>query len=260
MEELEFPSETVTNLQNKGVKTLSDLLTEEEKGLTEREQLSSLLNRVEETLSLWLFPPINIPEIQNIFSIKENYARYKGQEGYLLFVERSPNINFMEHVFRLVSRALGEDFKQLGWQVYRGSPKDFVEERGQVLDSKGRLKKKYRGMSGYARYAKEYHDGAMEKAFKKVSSVLGGYQSMKEIGLNWNKFRGSVSEYNNLLQLFEANKVMDFKGIEGQKKVAKEVFGGNKRRAYRNVSVFREILVGSKKPLQETMGWLLNLK
>ena len=461
LDELELSPETVNSLQNKGVRTFSDLLTEEEKELTERGQLKSLLNRLEEALALRVPPPINIQEIQRIFSLKANYAKYKGKKGYLLFMERTPNANRMDYAFDLVSKALGEDFKQLGWQAYHGSPEEFFKERGQILNSDGSVKEEYkgmsgyaryvekyhgkamkkafenvsavlgsslfeqlgwqgyngstegfskergqildsdesvkeeykgmsgyaryaekyhgkamqkafqnvsavlesslfeqlgwqayqgstegfskergqildsdesvkeeyrgmsgyaryaeeyhgenmekafknasavlesslfeqlgwqqyqgstegfskewnqilnsnesvkeeyRGMSGYARYAEEYHGENMEKAFKNASAVLGGYWGMKEIGLNWKKFRGSVFEYYNLLQLFEINKAMDFKGIEGQRKVAEEIFGGDKKRAYRNVSLFREVLVGSKKPLKDTMRWLPNLR
>ena len=260
LEELELSPETVNSLQNKGVRTFSDLLTEEEKELTEREQLKSLLNRLEEALALRVHPPINIQEIQRIFSLKTNYTKYKGQEGYLLFMERTPNINSMEYVFNLVSKTLGEDFKQLGWQGYQGSTEAFSKERDQILNSDGSVKEKYKGMSGYARYAEKYHGKAMQKAFINVSAVLGGYWGMKEIGLNWKQFGGSVSEYYNLFQLFEVNKAMDFEGIEGQRKVAEEIFEGDKKRAYRNVSLFREVLVGSKKPLKDTMRWLPNLR
>ena len=82
--------------------------------------------------------PFNKQEIQNIFSVKESYTRYKGQEGYLLFVERTPNINRMDYIFNLVSKALGPLFKELGWQQYKGSLEAFSKERGQVLDSSGR--------------------------------------------------------------------------------------------------------------------------
>ena len=461
LEELEFSPETANNLQNKGVRTFSDLLTEEEKESTGQGQLKSLLNRLQEALALRAPPPINIQEIQRIFSLKANYAKYRGQEGYLLFMERTPNTNRMDYVFKLVSKALGEDFKQLGWQAYigsteefskeqeqildsdgsvkekykgmsgyakyaeryhgkamlkafinvssvlesslfdqlgwqqyrgsteefseereqilnsdesvkekykgmsgygeyaekyhggnmqkafvnvssvlesslfdqlgwqsyhgstegfseereqilnsdesvkekykgmsgyaryakeyhgksmlkafinvssvlesslfdqlgwqqyQGSTEEFSEEREQILNSDGSVKKEYKGMSGYGKYAKKYHGGNMHKAFLNVSSVLGGYWGMKEIGLNWKQFKGSVLEYDNLLQLFEVNRAMDFAGIEGQRKVADKVFGGDKKRAYLNVSIFREILVGSKKPLKDTMGWLLNLR
>ena len=260
LEELEFSPETANNLQNKGVRTFSDLLTEEERELTEPGKLTSLLSRLQEALALRMNPPINIQEIQRIFSLKSNYAKYRGQEGYLLFVERTPNANSMNYVFNLVSKALGEDFKQLGWQQYQGSVEGFSEEREQILNSDGSVKEKYKGMSGYARYAERYHGKAMLKAFKNVSAVLGGYWGMKEAGLNWKNFPGSVSEYDNLLLLFEVNKAMDFAGIEGQRKVADKVFGGDKKRAYQNVSLFREVLVGSKKPLKDTMGWLPNLR
>ena len=121
LEELDLSPETVKSLQNKGVRTFSDLQTEEEKELTAREQLKSLLNRLEEELVLRGPSLINIQDIQRIFSFKANYAKYKGQEGYLLFMERTLNINSMDYVFNLVSKALGKDFKELGWQQYQGS-------------------------------------------------------------------------------------------------------------------------------------------
>ena len=260
LEELDLSPETVKSLQNKGVRTFSDLQTEEEKELTAREQLKSLLNRLEEELVLRGPSLINIQDIQRIFSFKANYAKYKGQEGYLLFMERTLNINSMGYVFSLVSKALGKDFKELGWQQYHGFTEGFSKERDQILNFNGSVKEEYKGMSGYARYAEKYHGKAMQKAFINVSAVLGGYWGMKEIGLNWKKFRGSVFEYYNLFQLFEVNKAMDFEGIEGQRKVAEEIFGGDKRRAYLNVSLFREVLVGSKKPLKDTMRWLPNLR
>ena len=297
LEEMELSPETVNSLQNKAVKAFSDLLTEEEKELTERGQVKSLLNRLKEALALLVHPPINIEEIQSIFSLKANYAKYKGQKGYLLFVERTPNTNSMDYVFKLFSKALGEDFKELGWQQYQGSTEAFYKEQGQILNSAGRVKEEYKGMSGYARYAEKYHGkamkkafvnvsavlesslfeelgwqgyqgsteafykeqgqilnsagrvkeeykgmsgyaryaekyhgGNMKKAFVNVSAVLGGYWGMKEIGLDWKKFRGSVSEYYNLLQLFEVNRVMDFEGPRrAEEKLRKRFLEGIKK-------------------------------
>ena len=190
-------------------------------------------------------------------SVREEY---RGMSGYGRYAKEYHGEN-MEKAFVNVSAVLESSlFKQLGWQSYRGSLEDFSRERDRVLNFDGSVREEYRGMSGYGRYAKEYHGENMQKAFKNVSAVLGGYWGMKEAGLNWKHFIGSVSEYDNLLQLFEVNKAMDFAGIEGQRRVAEEIFGGDKKRAYLNVSLFREILVGSKKPLKDTMGWLPNLR
>ena len=180
--------------------------------------------------------------------------------GYARYAEKYHG-KAMLKAFQNVSAVLESSLvEQLGWQQYQDSTEAFSKERDQILNSDESVKKEYKGMSGYGKYAEEYHGKAMQKAFINVSAVLGGYWGMKEIGLNWKQFGGSVSEYYNLFQLFEVNKAMDFEGIEGQRKVAEEIFEGDKKRAYRNVSLFREVLVGSKKPLKDTMRWLPNLR
>ena len=65
-----------------------------------------------------LFQTLNTDEIQSIFSDPANYNKYKGQEGYLLFVQKTPNSDSMNYIFQMVSKALGEDFNELGWQEF----------------------------------------------------------------------------------------------------------------------------------------------
>ena len=249
LEELELSPETANNLQNKGVRTFSDLLTEEEKELTGQGQLKSLLNRLQEALALRAPPPINIQEIQRIFSLKANYAKYRGQEGYLLFMKRTPNANRMNYVFELVSKALGEDFKQLGWQAYHGSTEGFSEEREQILNSDESVKEEYKGMSGYARYAKEYHGKAMQKAFQNVSSVL---ESSLFDQLGWQQYHGFVEEFSEereqILNSDESVK-KEYKGMSGYARYAKEYHGKSMLKAFINVS---SVLESS---LFDQLGW-----
>ena len=47
---------------------------------------------------------------------------------------------------------------------------------------------------------------------------------MKNLGLDWKCFLGTVFEYQNLAQLFKNNDSLAFQGVEGQKRVAKEIF------------------------------------
>ena len=46
----------------------------------------------------------------SIFFDPANYNKYKGQEGYLLFVQKTPNSDSMDYIFRMVSKALGDEF------------------------------------------------------------------------------------------------------------------------------------------------------
>ena len=81
---------------------------------------------------------------------------------------------------------------------------------------------------------------------------------MKSLGLDWKQFNGKSSEYWKLFLLFKNNDPLVFQGMEGQKKVAKEIFKGNTKRTYRNVSVLREHLLGSREAFKD-LGWSSNL-
>ena len=184
--------------------------------------------------------------------------KYIGQEGYALFAKDHYD-RAMLKAFKNVSSVLSEsEFKELGWQAFNGSEVEFHELREKILDESGKLKEKYIGQEGYALFAKDHYDRAMLKAFKNVSSVLGGHANMKSLGLDWKCFFGTVFEYQNLAQLFKNNDPLAFQGVEGQKKVAKEIFKGNTKRTYRNVSALREHLLGSWEAFKD-LGWSSNL-
>ena len=70
-----------------------------------------------------------------------------------------------------------------------------------------------------------------------VSSVLGGHANMKSLGLDWKCFFGTVFEYQNLAQLFKNNDPLAFQGVEGQKRVAKEIFKDDLRNALIEMSL-----------------------
>ena len=88
--------------------------------------------------------------------------------------------------------------------------------------------------------------------------VLGGAQAINQIGLEWNMFTGSVKQFHALKKLFAKYDIEDLKGEDGQKKVAQEVFEGNKLKAYRNVSILRKELLDDSKIFQE-LRWLENI-
>ena len=161
----------------------------------------------------------------------------------------------MLKAFMNVSSVLNEsEFKELGWQEFHGSVDEFHELRGKILDESGKPREKYIGQEGYALFAKDHYGGAMLKAFKNVSSVLGGHANMKILGLDWKQFNGKSSEYWKLFLLFKNNDPLAFQGVEGQKKVAKEIFKGDLKRTYRNVSSLRVHLLGSWEAFKD-LGW-----
>ena len=94
----------------------------------------------------------------------------------------------------------------------------------------------------------------MNYVFNRVSEALG----KKFKRLKWQAFQGSVLEYTNLIQLFSKYPLERFQGIEGQERVAKEIFEGHNRRTYTNVSVLREMLLGSREAFTD-LEWSLDL-
>ena len=215
-----------------------------------------------------LFKTLNTDEIQSIFSDPANYNKYKGQEGYLLFVQKTPNSDSMNYIFQMVSKALGEDFKELGWQEFIGSELEFHESRGKILDESGKLREKYIGQEGYALFAKEHYDRAMLKAFKNVSSVLSESE-FKELG--WQAFHGSELEFHE-----SRGKILDesgnlrekYIGQEGYALFAKDHYGRAMLKAFKNVSSvlseseFKELgwqgFSGSELEFHESRGKILD--
>jgi len=95
----------------------------------------------------------------------------------------------------------------------------------------------------------------MQKAYMNVSAVLGGVHNTRELGLGWKKFQGTVSQFEKLQKLFKLYEIEELSGVEGQKKVAKEIFKGDTVKTYKNVSVLREPLLGSWEAFKE-LNWI----
>ena len=193
--------------------------------------------------------------VQKVFSNPKSYERYRGQKGYLLFMEeKTPNINSMDHVFNQVSKALREDFKSLGWQEFHGSVKEFHEIRKLLLDERGRIKEEYQGREGYARFAEEHYAGDMLKAFQNASSVLSKVVLKRS---DWQAFKGSVEEFKSLsgLILDEEGRIKEeYQGMKGYARFAKEHYDGDMLKAFQNVSSVLSKAVFKKTGWQEFLG------
>ena len=188
--------------------------------------------------------------IQEIFSNPKSYKRYRGQKGYLLFMEvKNPNISDMGYVFQKASKALGEDFKILGWQKFRGSVAEFKSLSDLILDERGRIKAEYKGMAGYARFAEDHYGGDMLKAFVNASSVLSK-KDFKSLG--WQAFHGLVKEFHEVRKLLLDEKAeikAEYKGMAGYARFSEEHYDGDMLKAFLNASS-----VLSKKDFKRS-GW-----
>ena len=215
-----------------------------------------------------LFKPLNTDEIQSIFSDPANYARYKDQEGYLLFVQKTPNSDSMTYVFKMVSKALGEDFKELGWKKFSGSIEEFKGLRGKIVNKKGEPRVEYLGPEGYSLFADKYYKGSMLMTFKNTSSVLSKSEFEK---LGWQAFIGSSVEFRDL-----RGKIFDkrdkpkkrYLGQKGYALFADKHYAGDMQKAFKNVSAvldnlkFRKLnwrqFHGSVEEFRNLRGKILN--
>ena len=98
----------------------------------------------------------------------------------------------------------------------------------------------------------------MSKAYVNVSVVLSK-EEMQDLG--WKQFAGDTSQFRALFEFFKNHGFEDYKGTEGQQKVARMIFKDHLRNTYMNVSTLRDYLFNDKdefKDLRES-GWSISL-
>ena len=174
-------------------------------------------------------------------SVREGYV---GMEGYALFAEKYMD-GQMPKTFRNVSSVLDKvEFQKLDWQGFQGTVSEFRVLRDKIVKENGRLREEYVGMEGYALFAEKYMDGQMQKAYQNMSAVLdkAGFAD-----LGWKKFQGTVVQFHALLEDFIEHYPEGYKGLEGQQRLANQIFKGDKLITYRNVSVLRGYFFGEGK-------------
>ena len=190
------------------------------------------------------------------------FEKYLSMEGYARFTQEHGGAgtkSYMGSVFLNVSAILDKKiFKLLGWQTFSKTVEEFFALRSKILNADGTPLKHYKGMEGYARFARD-HGGAgrqskMIPVFKNISAALGGKSEMERLGLGWKVFQGNVSQYQALIEFFKITDRATFQGLEGQKLVADEIFAGKTKLAYLNVSTLRVELLGNREAFTG-LGW-----
>ena len=190
--------------------------------------------------------------------------RYQGPEGYIRYADEFYGGD-MQTAYKNVSAVLSEsEKKSLNWQQYKGTTKEFQEERSRVLDKEGEIKEEYRDPKGHIRYADEFYGGDrkelgdMPKAYKNVSAVLSK-EEMKDLA--WKGFIGDTGQFQSLFEFFKNHGFEDYKGAEGQKKIARMIFKDHLLNTYRNVSILRDYLFHDKDEFKDLRrsGWSLTL-
>ena len=166
-------------------------------------------------------------------SVREEYV---GMDGSVRFAEQYMNGQMLK-AFQNVSAVLDEsEFAKLGWQGFQGTVAEFRAFRGKILNKEGSVREEYVGREGYARFAEQYMNGQMQKAFKNVSAVLDESEFAK---LGWKQFQGTAVQFHALLEDFSKHYPEGYKDLKGQQRLADQIFKGDMLKTYRNVSVLR---------------------
>ena len=147
------------------------------------------------------------------------------------------------------------EMKRLEWRMFHGTTDDFFELRDELFNENIKLKKKYIGMEGYAKFADQYYKGDMQKTFANVSAALGGAKSMKELGLGWKLFQGATDDFFELREkLFNENGKLreESIGMEGYADLAERLYQGDMLKTFANVSA---ALGGAESMKELGLGW-----
>ena len=178
--------------------------------------------------------------------------KYRRMKGYAQLAQKI-DIE-MEYLFKETSKHLTpQEKRQLEWQQFHGTVQKLNKLKSKIKDKDGKIKQKFTGMDGQARFAQKHFDGDMLITFMNVSAVLSPHEFRK---LGWRSFQGTVLEYNRLRSLItdeNGNISSDFfknyVGMDGQARFTQKHFDGNMRQAFRNVSA-----VSSKTEFKK-FGW-----
>ena len=177
-----------------------------------------------------------------------------GMEGYARFAEQYFESN-MRKAFANVSAVLDKAlFRRLGWQAFQGAVLEYKALKFKILNEEEELREEFIGMEGCARFAEQYFESDMSRAFADISAVLDKDLFKK---LNWKKFQGKAYEFHKLIKDFIENYPQLYESWENQKRLADKIFKGNTKKTYGNMSVLRGYFFGEDKK-QRT--WIKHIK
>ena len=166
-------------------------------------------------------------------SVREKYV---GTDAYVLFSERHVD-GKMQKAFMNVSAVLDEsEFADLGWQGFQGTVAEFRALRDKILNKEGRVREEYVGRKGYARFAEQYMNGQMQKAYQNVSA---GLDESEFTELGWQGFQGTVAEFRALRgKIFnkEGSVREGYVGMDGYALFSEKYMDGQMLKAFKNVS------------------------
>lgn len=171
-------------------------------------------------------------------------SQFLGPAGYVLYADLQYR-GRMTRAYRNVMTVLTDtQWKSLQWGVsYRGTTKDYKEERERFFDQDGKLQ--YTGKEGLFAYAERWYEGNLTRASLNVSAVL---TPAEKEALEWGRvYYGTAEEYQEeRTRLFDGLGNAKFIGPQGYMDYAELFYDYDMLMTYRNVHA---VLTDSEKQL-----------
>ena len=187
---------------------------------------------------------------QNVFDQEGNLTpEYLTESGYMDIADEFFQ-GLMRKAYEVIETLMDrKKFLKLGWKKFYGRTYEYRNFINEILDEMGRINPSYIGTKGHALFAARHTKGRMKNAYHNVSIVLPRRLFQQ---LNWQYFRGTVKEAQNIL-----NKLMDAQGqirrkyrfLEGYKKFSDEFFKGSMNKCFN----YTFALLNSKQ--KQELGW-----
>ena len=151
-------------------------------------------------------------------SEKESYL---GNDGYILFAKKYYAGDLLKTKSNISSALTPRELDELSWgKGYRGSTVEFGIDKTRLIDDG---KTEYSGRDGYVRYANEFYDGDMDRAYTQMSAVLS---DSEKIEVAWgSKYPGSTYDFKMDRERL-LNTEAPYQGQEGYARFAEEFVSG----------------------------------
>ncbi len=176
--------------------------------------------------------PVKREDTRNALTSKQGITKYQGATGYARYAKEFEK-NSLAMASKNARAALtSEEFNKLNWpKGFQGTPEKREETRNTLTSEAGIAK--YHGATGYARYAQDFEDNSLHKAFKNASAALTPEEFKK---LNWpNSFIGTPDKFEETRNTLTSEAgITKYNGPGGYRQYANDFEDGKTIRAHQN--------------------------
>ena len=180
---------------------------------------------------------LNTPE-----KIENFIVEYHGIPGHRQAALQFTIRGNLRRVFDLVRQFIGnhQNFRKLGWHRFEGKIEDQDRLLSLILNSDGTVNMDYRGPEGRTKLSADYgvkYEQMAELVYASIGDEKSAALKWRKTGRNYRTARAKINQFTNLISTAEKRKqfVEQYRGLEGQRTIATDFFGGSLNWAYNKV-------------------------